>query len=348
MASRGGIFLTISSTSEPNSLILHDTIYGTHTITEPILIDLLQCPSLTRLKGVNQHGITSLLHLSPPVTRYEHSVGAFLLVRKVGGSLDEQIAALLHDVSHTVFSHVVDYALSNPGESFHETEKEEYLAGTEIPDLLTKYGISQDVLKEELYPLVERDAPRLCADRLDYALRDTVAVHNLPCADAKRIYEAVAAAPDAMDADRVLVLPDAQLALKLARAYQITDESLWCNPALVDMYREVGQVIGDMVRRQRISLAALWKWSDEVLWMFLSVNAEVERSTVIKDVEAHAKRVKENKPEGLRLPKGAKVRTIDPDVLVEGKIQPLSEVVPEWGVERQEYIARREAEREDV
>ena len=105
---------------------------------------------------------------------------------------------------------------------------------------------------------------------------------------------------------------------------------------------------GDMVRRQRISVAALWKWSDEVLWMFLSVNAEVERSTVIKDVEAQASRLKDGKLEGLRLPKGAKVRTIDPDVLVDGKIQPLSEVVTQWGVERREYIARREAEREDV
>jgi HD superfamily phosphohydrolase len=31
-----------------------------------------------------------------------------LLVRRLGASLEEQIAALLHDVSHTAFSHVID------------------------------------------------------------------------------------------------------------------------------------------------------------------------------------------------------------------------------------------------
>ncbi len=34
-----------------------------------------------------------------------------MLVNRLGGSLEEQIAALLHDVSHTAFSHVIDYVL---------------------------------------------------------------------------------------------------------------------------------------------------------------------------------------------------------------------------------------------
>jgi hypothetical protein len=36
------------------------------------------------------------------VTRYEHSVGAMLAVRRLGGNLEAQASALLHDVAHTV------------------------------------------------------------------------------------------------------------------------------------------------------------------------------------------------------------------------------------------------------
>ena len=53
--------------------------------------------------------ITALLGITQPITRYEHSVGVMLLARRVGGGLREQVAALLHDVSHTAFSHVIDH-----------------------------------------------------------------------------------------------------------------------------------------------------------------------------------------------------------------------------------------------
>jgi HD superfamily phosphohydrolase len=83
-----------------------------------------------RLHGVLQHGITGLIGLTQPITRYEHSVGAMLLVRQLGGSLREQIAALLHDVSHTAFSHVIDYVLNDhDGQSYHDEMKETVRGG---------------------------------------------------------------------------------------------------------------------------------------------------------------------------------------------------------------------------
>ena len=36
-----------------------------------------------------------------------------LLALKFGSSLEEQIKALLHDISHSAFSHVIDYVLGN-------------------------------------------------------------------------------------------------------------------------------------------------------------------------------------------------------------------------------------------
>ncbi|KAK1143682.1 hypothetical protein N8T08_006082 [Aspergillus melleus] len=350
---RAGVLQSIKVNSD-HEFIIKDTIYGTHRITEPVLIELLDCPALARLRGVCQHGITSLLGYGPQVTRYEHSVGAFLLVRKVGGSLEEQIAALLHDVSHTALSHVADWALSQPGESYHETNKMEYIATTTLPQILTKHGIDHKVFDEDLYPLVERPAPHLCADRLDYTLRDSRVLQDLTHEKAIQVYETVTAYPDATSPDRILTLADPQLALALARAYIATDQDVWCNPVHLDMYRRVGQVIGDLVRRKILDRDLLYKYPDVEFWRYLAATAEKVGSTVIADIEAEARAYINQNPDltpprsdTLLLPTGAKVRTIDPDVVLQGQApRPLSVIIPKWGVERRKYVELREAQRE--
>ncbi len=100
-----------------------DRVYGRTEIFEPIILELLASPALQRLKGVDQFGYLPGYAIVPaggfpggPVSRFEHSVGVYLLLRKYGAPLEEQIAGLLHDVSHAVFSHSIDYAL-------HDDEK---------------------------------------------------------------------------------------------------------------------------------------------------------------------------------------------------------------------------------
>ena len=88
-----GVFQTLESVSE-NTILIRDQLYGEHTINEPILVELLRSPTVLRLTGICQYGVTALLGFTPRVTRFEHSVGALLLVRKVGASLEEQVAAL--------------------------------------------------------------------------------------------------------------------------------------------------------------------------------------------------------------------------------------------------------------
>lgn len=94
-------------------------IYGVYKI-EQVLEDLINSKPVQRLRGGHQGGASYLVNPKWNVTRYEHSVGVMLLIRKLGGSLEEQIAGLLHDVSHTAFSHVVDFALDQKAENYHE------------------------------------------------------------------------------------------------------------------------------------------------------------------------------------------------------------------------------------
>ncbi|KAI1506607.1 hypothetical protein F5X99DRAFT_364933 [Biscogniauxia marginata] len=337
-----GYFQTLDLSTE-NRVVIQDQIYGSHIISDPVLNELLRSPGLERLIGVRQHGISALLNYTPSITRFEHSVGAFLLVRHVGGSLEEQVAALLHDVSHTAMSHVVDFALSEPGEgSFHEVHKMRFVKTTQIPDILTKHGFGDlKPLDEELYPLVEMPTPHLCADRLDYGLRDAVGFGTISLEEAQRVIASLTAFPDATSSHRLLVLRDQEVALALARGYMACDRDVWGNPQHGNLYMRTAELMRSSIRSGRVHEDELWRLSDEEFWAKMRKVLDASEQEEMERLES------EGFPDAkdLTLPHGAKVRTIDPDVYVESsdKVAPLSAIYPEYAVEREQYILTRKA-----
>lgn len=79
-----------------------------------------------------------------------HSVGVMLLIKKLGGSLEEQIVGLLHDVFHTAFSHVIDFVLENKEEDYHEKIYDSVVKNSEIPTILAKYNLNyEDILLDD-------------------------------------------------------------------------------------------------------------------------------------------------------------------------------------------------------
>ncbi len=158
-------------------MLIDDAVYGPHHIHEPLLIEALHSPALQRLQGIHQGGAAFLVRERRDTSRYEHSVGVMLLIRMAGGIIQEQLAGLLHDVSHTAFSHVVDYALDNGAEDFHEQHFEPIMQRFAIPALLQRYDLSMsDILPLERWPLLEQEMPDLCADHIDYTLRDLLRI----------------------------------------------------------------------------------------------------------------------------------------------------------------------------
>ncbi|GIP34651.1 hypothetical protein J2TS4_38610 [Paenibacillus sp. J2TS4] len=154
-------------------MIVTDTIYGEYSI-DGLLEELITSNPVQRLKGVYQGGASYLVNEKWSVTRYEHSIGVMLLIKKFGGSLEEQIAGLLHDVSHTAFSHVIDFVLENNDEDYHEKIYRSMITDSEIPSILRRYGYDYKkiLLNDSKWKLLEQPAPELCADRVDYTLRD--------------------------------------------------------------------------------------------------------------------------------------------------------------------------------
>lgn len=157
------------------------TLFGSMTIHEPVLQELIESKAMQRLKRLEQYGITYYIsEHCISYTRFDHSLGVLYFVRKAGGELLEQIAALLHDVSHLVFSHVAEYYMTDlqthyfrePKDSYQDYMHEQFLQQTDIPDILNRYGISLHAInhKKNHFTILEQDLPALCADRIEYIL----------------------------------------------------------------------------------------------------------------------------------------------------------------------------------
>lgn len=146
-----------------------DRVYGEFDITEPIIIELIESKPLRRLKEIDQAGYQPLW-VKPNVeigkydhSRFAHSVGVYLLLRKYGAPFEEQIAGLIHDVSHSAFSHCIDYVLDAGSEKEHNHQDnvfKDFVKKTEIPRILKKYGFDPDYIADDShFPLKEKNLP---------------------------------------------------------------------------------------------------------------------------------------------------------------------------------------------
>lgn len=115
---------------------LTDDLYGSYKL-EPVLQELIETKEMQRLKKVQQGGATIFANPKWNTARFEHSIDTMLCMKLLGQPLDVQIHVLLHDVSHTDFSHVVDY-VSQLKENYHELIFKDVIHQSTIPLILQK------------------------------------------------------------------------------------------------------------------------------------------------------------------------------------------------------------------
>lgn len=152
-------------------MIGNDILHGAYEVNN-VMQDLIETKAMRRLQGVHQAGAAYLIHDGWTVTRLEHSIGVMLLIRRFGGSIEEQMAGLLHDISHTSFSHVIDYLVGDHTESYHDHIFLDTIRNSDVAPILKEVTTDLALDNLEQYQLLEQPSPHLCADRIDYFLRD--------------------------------------------------------------------------------------------------------------------------------------------------------------------------------
>src|SRR3989338_3952165 len=213
-------------------LLIEDPVYGKKELRNETVLAIIKTPEFQRLKGINQYGTGNYMTPKMPTTRYEHSIGVYLLLQKLGASFEEQIAGLLHDISHTAFSHVVDF-LRNESmkQDFHELHLKRVLESSEIKEILGKEGFRIDRITDHSgYSLLDSDDQSLNADRLDYGMRDGLLFGTFRKDRIDKVLGSL------LVKDGQIVLADEESASAAAWSYFHTSTQFWSNPLFGGSY----------------------------------------------------------------------------------------------------------------
>ena len=158
------------------NMIFKDAVHGSVDVDVPVIKELAESKPIQRIKAVCNQGVPKkyIADFEVDYSRFDHSVGVMLALRRVGASLEEQVAGFLHDVSHTAFSHLVDYVIgSGVKEDYQDNRHAHFFGkGTELYGILKSNEMDPEKISNpENFGLLEREQPYLCADRFDNTAR---------------------------------------------------------------------------------------------------------------------------------------------------------------------------------
>jgi hypothetical protein len=300
---------------------IKDRIYGEIEIKNQLIIDLIESAPMQRLKKVSQDGAPHYIQPVRDVTRFEHSIGVWYLTKKYDRPLNEQVAALLHDIPHTAFSHVVDFVMKSKKHDYHDQFMKQIVEKSEIPEILGKHDMKvKDILGSEEFPLLENDLPDLSVDRWDYFMRDGRCMGYLPQSLIDQFLQ------DVKINDDVFYFTDKHLAATFTILFANFSRLIWLDPTSHGAFFLLANAISAALRKELIREEDLFL-NDEELWDKLrnfsdhEINSYLDRLVPNKEFVYTEKMRAEfygpNKP-----------RVIDPYVQKGKKLLRITDMVP--------------------
>jgi uncharacterized protein len=186
----------------PHGKVFRDAVHGLIRIEpeDSFLLDLINTPEFQRLRRVRQLGVSSLTYPGAEHSRFAHSLGVLCLAQRILTTLrhryrkdsaatdlldahDKTVkaAALLHDIGHSPFSHMMERAFGATAK--HEKRTEELITdpASSITTVLRHHGLDPEKVRDIIKKvskhrlLVDIVSSQLDADRMDYILRDALA-----------------------------------------------------------------------------------------------------------------------------------------------------------------------------
>lgn len=299
-----------------------DRVYGPTRVDDEALLALIRCPTFRRLAGVRQAGPSALAFPFKDVTRLEHSLGVFELLRRLGAGRKEQVAGLLHDVSHTAFSHAIDFVYASEEQAHHEELKHLFLGRPDLAAAIRGLGYEpDDFLDDSRYPLLERPIPWLCADRVDYFFRDSLACGVTRPEQVRRMLDALVVV------DGTIAFGDEAEALEARRLFAVMNRDWWASETEGYIYNEFGRMLRLAVDEGAIGFDDLLTEDQRVL-----AKLREHGSASVVERLGRIERFEPGLVSGYVAAIAPKKRWLDPPVAVDGRAVPLSGMGDEAGV----------------
>lgn len=307
-----------------------NTLYGDFKIEEPVLKELLENKYMLRLKDIKQYGGFSIF-IKPEESydRYEHSVGVFVLLRKYGAPLQEQVAGLLHDVSHTVFSHLGDRVFNHLKDdaSFQDENHEYFLKRAGLDKVLEKYNYTiADIhhKKNKSFTCLEKDLPDINADRLEYNLNGGLRENLITKFDLQEILN------DLNFVNGVWYFTSQSIARKFANISLYLQLKVWATSQAMLTEELFAKVLRRALDIDYLSLDEVFFGIDKIIWEKLNLAKDEEIQNLLKQAKSIKDyfEVVENNQDDFILKRSFK--GIDPLVKIEDNFVRLSDLDSEF------------------
>ncbi len=305
----------------------NDQVYEQQNITKPVILELINCPTLQRLKFIDQAGYSKAFYPGSSHSRFDHSVGVYLLLRKYKAPLEEQVAGLIHDVSHSVFSHSIDYILdqgTQKEQSHQDNIFTEFVKKSEIPDILSKYNINTSfILNETNFPLLETQLPDLCADRIDYSLRSAILYNEISTNELNKLLDSL------ITVNQQWIFINKSSANQYAKLYSLLNRKYWSGLTTAAMFKTVGECVKYAIDKKYVSQKDLYTTDQQVV---SKIKKHLPKDTKLKHLfnRMNNKATYQNNPKKSDTPIFCKSRAVDPLIKHKEKIVRLSTLHPKW------------------
>ncbi len=301
-----------------------NTIYTNFTVTEPVLIDLFNSPVMERIKHVRQQGtLDYVIKQKKEYTRYEHCVGVWGLLRMYGATLEEQIAGLLHDASHTVFSHVGDILFNhNSADSSYQDDIHEwYLTQWGVDKLLEQHHISLGSIlhKSGTHTMLEQDLPNICADRLEYNLQAGILTDMLTTDDIATILK------DLQYDNGQWFFVKQESAIKLALVSLFNTEHVWSSPVNQLIYQWTAHALKRALDIGLLTTDDIHFSTDPIVWDKLWISNDDVIANYLNKI-IHYKQLITPQSENNKVLRTGKFRGLDPFVQTDNTLQRLTSI----------------------
>lgn len=261
-------------------------------------------------------------------SRFEHSLGAGLIVWHFTQDKKQTSAALLHDIATPCFAHTIDFLHGDYLRQESTEEKTELFikASEELCEVLRKYAIPVDAVTDyHRYPIADNDSPQLSSDRLEYTLGNAVRYGFCVQQEAETLYGDICVGQNEKNCEELVFQSEdcavrfAEIALECSKIY-VSEEDRYS-------MQRLSELMALALKKGLLTEKELYSEEKKVI---SCLNRDRDMSEHWKSFRALHKMVQdESVPEEFRRVIFAKKRYIDPYIAGRGRVSRINSAFAE-------------------